>query len=257
MRNDPELVFWHRTAATWDRLSRGADDVLWSRLHLPSFPGIAKFQNDQLKWNKLHDTHMINGDENQATKSYKRGLTAGRWARVLEYALRKGWVTWLKTGSSDQRTTYRQMCRVTIFRQLLSMGRERMRTLLERLEHLTRFRMYTKTRVLICTVDSVEYMVRTMEQGTLKAALAVGDSAQLVSTNMAIDTVIMDEAACVLETSVPVLLALEVKNLTLVGDPYQLQPFSIVRHGEGGRYPHEEPAGACPPCRGAKSVSND
>lgn len=37
-----------------------------------------------------------------------------------------------------------------------------------------------------------------------------------------------------LETAVPVLLALRVKNLTLVGDHHQLQPFSRVREQDVG-----------------------
>lgn len=37
-----------------------------------------------------------------------------------------------------------------------------------------------------------------------------------------------------LETAVPVLLALRVKNLTLVGDHHQLRPFSKVREQDVG-----------------------
>lgn len=44
----------------------------------------------------------------------------------------------------------------------------------------------------------------------------------------------MDEVACVLETAVPVFLALGIHNLTLIRDQYQLQPFSEVRDAGGG-----------------------
>lgn len=61
-------------------------------------------------------------------------------------------------------------------------------------------------------------MLRTMEEGTIEAASAVGsvaDSAPFYSLKL--DTAIMDEAACVLETAIPVVLALGIQNLLLVG----------------------------------------
>ena len=58
-------------------------------------------------------------------------------------------------------------------------------------------------------------MLRSMEEGINEAATALEESAS--SCSLVLDTVIMDEAACVLETAIPVVLALGVKNLVLVG----------------------------------------
>ena len=60
-------------------------------------------------------------------------------------------------------------------------------------------------------------MLRTMEEGTLDAAVAVGKAADFSSHRLTLDTAIMDEAACVLEPAIPVVLALGIKNITLVG----------------------------------------
>ncbi|CAM9608453.1 unnamed protein product [Ectocarpus sp. 8 AP-2014] len=120
--------------------------------------------------------------------------------------------------------------------RFLSEGASRVASLLMRLEGLTRFRIFTETRVLICTVDSTERMVRTMEEGTLEAAIAIGHELDASSCRLTLDTTIMDEAACVLEAAVPVLLALGIKNLTLVGDHQQLQPFSQVRENGAGKH---------------------
>lgn len=57
-----------------------------------------------------------------------------------------------------------------------------------------------------------------MEEGTIDAARAVGGIAESSSSySLTLDTAIMDEAACVLETAIPVVLALGIKNLLLVG----------------------------------------
>lgn len=61
-------------------------------------------------------------------------------------------------------------------------------------------------------------MLRTMEEGTIDAASAVGSIAGSASSyRLTLDTAIMDEAACVMETAIPVVLALGIKNLLLVG----------------------------------------
>lgn len=236
MCRDPELVFWRRIDASWKRFARDADDVLWSRIHLPNFPGIGRLKEVQQECYKTHSAHTSNPDRNKGLvkKTHRRGIAAGRWARVLEHVLRNGWTTWLENGSHEHRQPHQQMRALKKYGDLLSTGKVRVNSILKRLEKLTRFRIYTKTRVLVCTIDSTERMVQAMEQGTVEAAIAVGGSSQLTSGKLNLDTAIMDEAACVLETSVPVILALGVKNLTLVGDHKQLQPFSVIRAGEGG-----------------------
>lgn len=61
-------------------------------------------------------------------------------------------------------------------------------------------------------------MVRTLEEGTRNAALAIGGIANSDSSyRLDLDTAIMDEAGCVLEPAIPVVLALGIKNLVLVG----------------------------------------
>lgn len=120
-----------------------------------------------------------------------------------------------------------------LWNTLLLAGYQRATRVLHRLEALTRYRIYTQTRVLICTVDSTERMLRSMEEGTSAAATAAGVSSVCAPEQILLDIVIMDEAACVLETAVPVILNLGASNLTLVGDQHQLQPFSLVQDDDG------------------------
>ncbi|CAM9890696.1 unnamed protein product, partial [Sphacelaria rigidula] len=166
----------------------------------------------------------------------KRGRAAGLWVAALTHVLRQVWMTRLKNGDSEQRRTYKQVVALKNWRKLLKPGLCRTRAMLARLENLTRYRIYTQTKVLLCTVDSSERMVREMEDGTRNAAQDVGSAAasSMSNTSLNVDTAIMDEAACVLETAVPVILALGVNNLTLIGDQHQLRPFSQVREDGGG-----------------------
>lgn len=231
MRNDPELMFWRRTAATWERVLGDADSV--SRVYFLNFPGIGRFTKLKRACCEAHQQHLLNGNKDQANIAQRRQRTSGRWARVLEHVLREVRDTRLKIGSVEQRRTFRQICALEAYMRLLLMANMRVRRVLTRLENLTCLRFYTKTRVLICTIDSTERMVRTMEKGTREAAFAVGGPGRFMAGTLNLDTAIMDEAGCVLESAVPVLLTLGVKNLTLVGDHHQLQPFSHLRDGEG------------------------
>jgi superfamily I DNA/RNA helicase len=72
----------------------------------------------------------------------------------------------------------------------------------------------TTTKVYLCTVDSTLRMVRTLADNEVSLSL---------------DTCIVDEAGCVLETAIPVLMRFQPKNLVLVGDHLQLQPFSVIQ----------------------------
>ncbi|KAJ2997509.1 hypothetical protein HDV02_005470 [Globomyces sp. JEL0801] len=76
------------------------------------------------------------------------------------------------------------------------------------------------SRVYCCTIDSTSNMVKTL-------------SDKKVELNL--DTCIVDEAGCVLESSIPILLKFHPTNIILIGDQNQLQPFSVVR--DDNQYP--------------------
>ncbi|CAB1103224.1 unnamed protein product [Ectocarpus sp. CCAP 1310/34] len=230
MANDAELLFWRDARATWTKHLEKAKAVSWRRLHLPSFPGIARLL--ALEQESLRST----GTGEKHDKLRRSGRTAGKWAFALTCVLKANFYKRLENGSRAQRLMLRQLNALDKWVRLLSQGASRVASLLMRLEGLTRFRIFTETRVLICTVDSTERMVRTMEEGTREAAIAIGHELDASSCRLTLDTAIMDEAACVLEAAVPVLLALGIKNLTLVGDHRQLQPFSQVRENEAGKH---------------------
>lgn len=236
MRNDPELVFWRRQVESWSKAYSNAMAVSWTKLHLASFPGIQK----------LRDVHNSGGAActsssrvDQAETEKKRKRAAGLWIVALTHVLHEVYMIRLKNGTKEQRLTYKQACAFQKWRPLLKSGLSRAAAILARLEILTRYRIYAQTRVLLCTVDSSERMVREMEEGMFAARRAVGSAAALSRSKerLKVDTAIMDEAACVLETAVPVILALGVNNLTLIGDQHQLQPFSQVR-ADGGNSNH-------------------
>jgi hypothetical protein len=74
--------------------------------------------------------------------------------------------------------------------------------------------MYKNTRVYFCTIDSTSRMQATLSEEGI---------------NLSLDTCIVDEAGCVMETAIPVLLGFHPKNLILIGDHQQLQPFSAIQ----------------------------
>lgn len=51
---------------------------------------------------------------------------------------------------------------------------------------------------------------------------------QELEVRLNLDTVIVDEAGCVLESAVPMLLSLHPANLELIGDHLQLQAFTAL-----------------------------
>lgn len=211
MANDAELLFWRDARATWTKHLKAAQAVSWSRLHLPNFPGIARLLALE------QESLRLTGTDKKHDKLRMSGRAAGKWAFALKRILKANFYKRLENGSRAQRLMFRQLKALDKWVRLLSEGASRLASLLMRLEGLTRFRIFTETRVLICTVDSTERMVRTMEEGTLEAAIAIGHELDASSCRLTLDTAIMDEAACVLEAAVPVLLALGIKNLTLVG----------------------------------------
>lgn len=217
MANDAELVFWRDARASWANYLKAAEAVSWSRLHLPNFPGIARLLALE------QESLRASGRGKKFDELERRGRAAGKWAFALKRVLKANFYERLKNGSHVQRLMLRQLKALDKWVRLLSQGTSRVASLLMRLEDLTRFRIFTETRVLICTVDSTERMVRTMEEGTLEAATAIGHELDPSACRLTLDTAIMDEAACVLEAAVPVLLALGIKNLTLVGTVYVLQ----------------------------------
>lgn len=235
MRNDPELVFWRNVLGKWSSNLQAVRAVSWRNVHLlPNFPGIARLLECE-----AHAFKEMTGDTKKDRLLEKKGRAAGRWAIALQSVMKTTYFRRLDQGNSAQKLMSRQLGALDKLSVVLSDGVARVSRMLQRLEDLTRFRIYTKTRVLICTVDSTARMLRAMEDGTLEAANAIGRSSHGddgFSYRLSLDTAIIDEAACVLETAVPVVLSLGIKNLTLVGDPNQLQPFSQARENEAGQH---------------------
>lgn len=234
MRNDPELVIWRRLQRSWCTTSRKANEVSWSALHLQLFPVFQRFRDVELEGLQAKSVPLGPYTEEDVRHMKSRGRAAGRWVMALKHVLKEVHSTLLKNGTPAQRQTFRQLTLLETLQRFLHDGRLRATAILSRLEILTRHRIFTTTRVLICTVDSTERMLRSMEEGTSNATAALGLEVASTPARLSLDTVIMDEAACVLETAIPVVLALGVKNLTLVGDHLQLQPFSHVREGAAG-----------------------
>ncbi|CAM9967678.1 unnamed protein product, partial [Ascophyllum nodosum] len=153
LRNDPELVFWRGVHETWTRASAKAKAVSWDRLHLPSFPGIERLEEIAQEGVEASINSMKNL---QLEKKAKKGRAAGRWAFALKLILRVAYEKRLAKGTAAQRQTLKELRSLEKWQELVSRGRRRSRQIVSRLEDLTRYRLYTTTRVLICTVDSVE-----------------------------------------------------------------------------------------------------
>lgn len=220
MRDDPELQFWTRVIGDWERATKQVSSISWHELHFPNFPGIAR----------LRDLEEEGNRSTSDGKARKRGQAARRWILVLSDVLFEVHMKLLRTGSPDQQRTFRQFKALPEWGRFMGTGLQMARMIHRRLENLTRVRILTKTRVLLCTVDSTERMLREMEDELASATREMrGDDSSAWVKGISLDTAIMDEAGCVLETAVPVILALGVNNLTLVGDHHQLRPFSAVR----------------------------
>lgn len=150
MRNDPELVFWRQRLASWTKTLQAAEGVSWKELHLlPTFHGIKRLLDLEQKSLRLDEDPR----SSEGVQLRKSGRAAGRWAFVLESVLKTNYLQRLKRGNGSQRLMFRQLHALDSVKALLRAGVSRATRMLVRLEALTRFRIFTKTRVLICTVD--------------------------------------------------------------------------------------------------------
>ena len=224
---DPELVIWRRLKASWATALRLASPVSWREQHvLPNFPGSSRLRS-------LEDASLAaTGTGKRAQKRRKRGRAAGLWAFALESVLRANYDERLNNGSRGQRRMFRQLVALDNVKTLLQAGYDFTSATLVRLQLLTRLRILTKTTVLISTVDSSDSSLGRLKSDITEAAKKLRISSKKTKLPpLTIDTVVLDEAGCVLETAIPVLLSLGAKNLTLVGDHNQLRPFSQVQGG--------------------------
>lgn len=230
MRTDVELLFWRQIVSTWTQTLRSLKSISWENLHRPAFPGFKRLEDVKARGvAALYDSSSSGKEKGRREQEKRAGEAAGRWIRALDHVMHDVYLNRLRHGSIPQRRTFKQIEALQKWKDLAKMGLERSERILARLEILTRYRILTKSKVLLCTVDSTERMLREIEEQTVRAAAAVGISCVDSPARVSLDTAILDEAACVLETTVPVILALGVNNLTLVGDQRQLQPFSMVR----------------------------
>ncbi|KAL4451648.1 hypothetical protein ABPG75_007310 [Micractinium tetrahymenae] len=78
--------------------------------------------------------------------------------------------------------------------------------------HIKR-QLLDETRVFVCTIDATARMANELQE---------------LEVRLGLDSVIVDEAGCVLESAIPLLLHLHPANLVLVGDHKQLQAFSAL-----------------------------
>lgn len=226
MRNDPELVFWRRLKASWAAALRLAEATWRKQYILPTFPGLSRL------WSLEDASSAVTGTGKKARKRRKRGRAAALWAFALESVLQANYDRRVKNGSRSQRRMFRRPITLDSFQTLLQAGYNFVTATLVRLELLTRLRILTKTTVFISTIDSSESSLRRLKLDIAQSAKALRLSPNVKRPPLTIDTVILDEAGCVLETAIPVLLSLGTKNLTLVGDHNQLRPFSNVREGK-------------------------
>lgn len=204
--------------------------VLWTEKKFYTYPGVKRL----LALQKAADGLSTQGKLSKAgKKAVRAGKTAGWWILALRTVMQEQFERRLRLGNENQRRTLRRLKFLDKMVPFLETGRGKATKLLLRLEDVTRYRIFTEARVLLCTVDSIPRMTRDMKEG-LKPPLKMGGKSRRKSKKgVKVDTAIMDEAGCALEPTIPMILALGVNNLTLVGDHHQLPPFSAVPAEEG------------------------
>lgn len=108
--------------------------------------------------------------------------------------------------------------RIRLWSNLLKTSTKFLIDVVTRVRQLRSKYIMENTRIHVCTIDSTVRMQRSL---------------QLHEIDLKLDTCIVDEAGCVLESCIPTLLAFSPKNLILIGDHKQLQPFSAIHHDFG------------------------
>lgn len=231
LKRDLELRFWRNVVASWDKAFKGVQRVLWTEKKFHAYPGVKRL----LALQKAADGLSTQGKLSKAgKKSVRAGKTAGRWILALRTVMQEQFERRLQLGNKNQRRTLRRLKFLDKMVPFLETGRGKATKLLLRLEDLTRHRIFTEARVLLCTVDSIPRMARDMDDGLKPPLKKRGKKTRRKSNKeVKVDTAIMDEAGCALEPTIPMILALGVNNLTLVGDHHQLPPFSAVPAEEG------------------------
>lgn len=235
MNRDPHLAVWRQIFSDWYQVRSDAEDASWENAHLSAFPGLGRLRAlADKKGDAFRNTRKR--DKAPIKQAYRKGIAAGKWVLVLTHVLRENYMAKLRNGNRDQRRTLRQIEILEKWMPFLLDGERRARSLLVKLEPLVKHRIYTETTVFLCTVDSTERMLRELKNGIVNDPRRDKKEKNKRLPTITMDTAIMDEAACVLEPAIPMVLALGVKNLTLIGDQHQLQPFSHIQSdsGKGG-----------------------
>ncbi|CAM9230500.1 unnamed protein product, partial [Ascophyllum nodosum] len=166
LRNDPELVFWRGVDGAWSKAAARAYDVSWNKLHLPNFPGIERILKTKRRY--IQEAKDVKLGKRRRKQLERKSRAAGRWAYVLKWVLRVAYEARLAKGTAAQKRTLRELHALEKCQKLLSIGRHRVRRILCRLEDLTRYRLYTKTRVLISTALTFQVISNTFYKGELK-----------------------------------------------------------------------------------------
>lgn len=229
LSNDPELVFWRRVQESWATALHLTSPSSQGELrHRSRFPGINRLRD-------LEDAAFAaTGRTKKADKLRNRGRAAGLWAFAFERVLQANDDKRLRDGNGAKEGVFPRLVALDRIKRLLQDGYAFVTAVLLRLELLTRYRILTKTMVFISTIDSAQSSLRRLTEDITETALLLSSKhVKVKPPRVTLDTAIMDEAACVMETAVPVLLFLGITNLTLVGDHNQLRPFSHIRESQG------------------------
>lgn len=228
---DPELRFWRGVVESWEKALEAASKASWLTSTFNNYPGIRRLRAKQ----EQADAALIQKRSGKHKRKVIGSKVAGRWILVLSYVMETQLMKRLQHGSPEQRATFRGLLALQKWTTVLETGCAWARRTLSRLTALTRSRIFREARVLLCTVDSIPRMRKDMAEGLQSPPTDLAKSSKRPKrpSTLKVDTAILDEAACVLEPAIPVILALKVKNLALVGDHHQLPPYTAVTPGRG------------------------
>jgi len=105
-------------------------------------------------------------------------------------------------------------CNVNGWTKLLQRCTSKLAQILKSSKKIRRKNILKTTRIYLATIDATPRMASDLNEEKIQ---------------LCIDTCIVDEAGCVLECAIPMLLQFGPSNLILIGDHKQLQPFTTIQ----------------------------
>jgi len=204
MRRDEEQLFWKKVKSafsTYDSMLTKFIDSIFDILKR-KIPFLCQLEK-RIETEKIENGYSDDSDSDGYFEFFKSQYTPQRSAAtLLNIALKHVMIENMVKKS-----------KLNLWKKSFQKCTQKLNQISDAVARLRRNHILHATRIYLSTIDATPKMATVLEDENVE---------------FKIDTCIVDEAGCVLECAIPMILKFGPTNLVLIGDHKQLQPFTSV-----------------------------